>query len=150
MRFPRNAKPFAGQLDAAPFAGVFFVLLIFVALGNNLIFTPGVPIRLPEAGALTGTPNPTVVVAVDEGGQIYFDNQVITEDRLRDRLIAEVRRAREPLTLVIQADKDVRHELLVRLGLLARNAGIKDALLATRPRLSTGPVPNPSHEPTLP
>ncbi len=144
MRFPRNAKPFAGQLDAAPFAGVFFVVLIFVGLANNLIFSPGLPIRLPEAGALPGTPNATVVVAVDEGGQIYFDNQVITEDRLRDRLVAEVRRAREPLTLVVQADKDVRHEVLVRLGLLARNAGIKDALLATRPRLAAPPAPTPA------
>jgi biopolymer transport protein ExbD len=144
MKFPRNHKPFTGQLDAAPFAGVFFVLLIFVALGNHLIFTPGVPIRLPEAADLPGTPNPTVVVTVDEGGQIYFDNQIITEDKLRDRLAVEVRRAREPLTLVLQADKEVKHEVLVRLGLLARNAGIKDALLATRPRLSGRPASSPS------
>ena len=144
MKFPRNAKPFAGQLDAAPFAGVFFVLLIFVALSNNLIFTPGVAIRLPEAADLPGTPNPTTVVTVAEDGQLYFDNQVITEDKLRARLADEVRRAREPLTLVLQADKDVKYEVLVRLGLLARDAGIKDALLATRPRLSARPAPSPS------
>ncbi len=144
MKFPRNAKPFAGQLDAAPFAGVFFVLLIFVALGNNLIFTPGVPIRLPEAADLPGTLNPTAVVTVAAGGEFYYDNQVITLERLRARLAEEVRRAREPLTLVVQADRDVRYEVLVQLGLLAHDAGIKDALLATRPRLSPQPPPGPS------
>jgi biopolymer transport protein ExbD len=140
MKFPRNAKAFAGQLDAAPFAGVFFVLLIFVGLTNNLIYTPGVPIRLPEAANLSGTPNLSVVVTVDQGGQLYFDNQIVTEEKLRARLAEEVRRAREPLTLVLQADQDVRQGVLVRLGLLARDAGIKDALLATRPRLSAKPA----------
>ena len=42
MRFPRNAKIFRGQLDAAPLAGVFFLLLIFFLLSSRLAFTPGV------------------------------------------------------------------------------------------------------------
>jgi biopolymer transport protein ExbD len=136
MKFPRNNKPFSGQLDAAPFAGVFLLLLIFIAFTRNLVFTPGAVVRLPEAGQLNGTPNATVVVAVDANGRLFFDNQATTEDELRQHLAAAARRAREPLTLVVEADKDVKHEMLVRLGLLAREAGIKDALLATRPRLS--------------
>ncbi|MBI5386884.1 MAG: biopolymer transporter ExbD [Verrucomicrobia bacterium] len=136
MKFPRSNKPLAGQLDAAPFAGVFLLLLIFVALSRNLVFTPGLPIRLPEAVDLAGTPNATVAVAVDAGGQIYFDSQVVSEDTLRQKLGAEVGRSRAPLTLVVLADKEVKNEILVRLGLLARDVGIKDALLATRPKLS--------------
>jgi biopolymer transport protein ExbD len=46
MKFPRNARIFKGHLDAAPFAGVFFCLLIFVLLGT-LVYTPGVRIELP-------------------------------------------------------------------------------------------------------
>ncbi len=136
MRYRRNMKHLQGQLDAAPFAAVFFILLIFAALSRNLVFTPGAPIRLPEAGDLVGTGNPTVAVAVDAAGDLYYDNQVISDAGLRERLQAEVRRSREPLTLVIQADRDVRHERLSQLALLARDAGIKDALLATRPKLA--------------
>ena len=40
MKFPRNARIFRGQLDAAPFAAVFFLLVIFMMLGS-LVYTPG-------------------------------------------------------------------------------------------------------------
>ena len=33
MKLPRNAKIFSGQLDAAPFAAIFFLLVLFVLLG---------------------------------------------------------------------------------------------------------------------
>lgn len=136
MKFRRTHRPVTGRLDAAPFAGVFFILILFVALNNGLVFIPGVPIRLPTAVDLTGTPNATVVVAVDASGDLYYDNQLTSEENLRGRLREEVRRTREPLTLVVEADRDVKYEKLVRLGLLARDLGIKDALLATRPPLA--------------
>src|SRR5438105_1110307 len=110
MRFPRNTRIFRGQLDAAPFAGVFFLLLIFVLLNSALVFTPGVPIQLPEAVNLPGTANRTLVVAVDETGQLYFENQIIGPERFKEKLQSAVSEAPQPLTLVVQADRKVIHE----------------------------------------
>jgi biopolymer transport protein ExbD len=141
MRFPRNKQIFRGQLDIAAFAGVLFILLIFVLLHSQLVFTPGVPIRLPEAEDLPGIIGHTVVVAVDAGGQYYFENQVTHPRLLRQRLAEEVNASREPVTLVIQADKNVTWDDLKNLGLLARKAGVKDAVLATRP---ASPIPGAS------
>ena len=45
MKFPRNARIFRGQLDAAPFAAVFFLLVIFMMLGS-LVYTPGARLRV--------------------------------------------------------------------------------------------------------
>lgn len=145
MKFPRSNKMLHGQLDAAPFAGVFFLVVMFVVLARNLVFTPGVSIRLPVSVDLGGTTNLSIAVAVDAAGQLYFDNQITTEDKLRASLTAEARRTREPLTLLIHADKDVKYDMLVRLGALAREAGIKDALLATRPQF-----PGTDHPPARP
>ena len=67
MKLPRNVKIFRGQLDAAPFASVAFLLLIFLVLQSKLVFTPGLLLRIdaPEVPLdLPGTANPTVVVAV--------------------------------------------------------------------------------------
>ena len=137
MRYPRNRQIFRGQLDVAAFAGVLFILLVFVLLHTRLVFTPGVPIRLPEAEELSGIIGHTIVVAVDASGQYYFDNQLTHERLLERRLAEEVTKSREAVTLVIQADKAVSWENLARLGLLARRAGVKDAVLATRPPLSS-------------
>jgi len=143
MRFPRNARIFRGQLDFTPFASVFFLLVIFVMLGG-LVYTPGVRIQLPVANDLPGTDQPTVRVAMDAAGRLFFQNQLIEPDQLRSHLREEVERTGESLTLVVYADKELTQEKLERLLSLARAAGIQEALLARLPRL----VPSPG-EPTL-
>lgn len=141
MRFPRNNRIFRGQFDAAPFAGVFFLLVLFLLLHPAFVFVPGVPLHLPEAVDLPGTDRPTVVVAVDEGGQFYFANQVCDEATLAEKLKEAATLAREPLTLVVRADEDVKYKVLARLWLIARNAGIRDMLQATRPPLVPAAAP---------
>lgn len=135
MRLPRNAKVFRGQLDAAPVAGVVFLLVIFLALNSLLVFVPGVPIELPAGDELPGSANPTLVVAVDRNGQLYYENQAIDDAHLKTRLRDEVRGTKGPVTLLVQADKAVSYETIVQLGRLAREVGIADAVLATRPKI---------------
>ena len=142
MKFPRNARVFRGQLDMAPFATVFFLLIIFVMLGS-LTYTPGVRIQLPVAADLPGINRPTVTVAIDAGNQYYFENQMISEDNLKSRLKAAAKNSPNSLTLVVQADKAVTYESLVRLAMLARDAGITDALGATLPRAIGAPAESP-------
>ena len=149
MRFPHNAKIFRGQLDAAPFLGVFFLLIIFLLLNSAFVFTPGVPIMLPEAVNLPGPDKATAAVAVDEGGHFYFENQLCDEARLKQRLQEAVNRSREPITLIVQADKAAKTEVLTRLGLLARSLGIRDVLLAVRPPVIAAPAAAPA-TPSLP
>jgi biopolymer transport protein ExbD len=134
MKFARHARLLRSQLDAAPFASVFFLLVIFMMLGS-LIYTPGarLELQLPQGKGLPGTDNPTVSVAIDADGRLYYENQWIEEKALRSRLQEVARKSSEPLTLVVQADKSVAHDRVMRLTLLARDAGIPEALLATLP-----------------
>ena len=133
MKFPRSVKIFRGQLDAAPFAGVFFLLVMFLLLAS-LMHTPGVKIKLPVAADLPGADGPTLTVAVDANGRFYFENQLISEGELSKRLGAAAKKTSKPLTIVVQADEAVRNDTLIHLTLLARDAGIYEAMLATLPR----------------
>jgi biopolymer transport protein ExbD len=133
MRFPRNKQIFRGQLDVGAFLGVFFVLVIFVMLNSSLVFTPGLPIHLPDAEDLPGIAGETLIMAVDASGQFYFDNQLTPERLLKQRLAEEVNKSRQPLTLVVEADKNVSWDTLKNVALLARKAGIKNVFGATRP-----------------
>lgn len=148
MKFPRNARVFRGQLDAAPLASVFFLLLMFVLL-SSLVYTPGVRIHLPSADGLTGVEGPAVAVAVDKSGQFYFENRMIGAPELSSRLRALNKSSSRPLTLVVLADKDTTLEMLNRLELLAHAAGIDDLLQAALPRVFDRPIgdwpdsPNP-------
>ena len=133
MKFPRNARIFRGQLDAAPFAAVFFLLVLFLMLGS-LMYTPGVRLELPLADDLPGADRLTVAVAIDAGGRYYYENQLVQEKDLGTLLRRAVFASSEPLTLVIYADRAVSTEMLVRTSMLARSAGITNGLLATLPR----------------
>ncbi|HAM73004.1 MAG TPA: hypothetical protein DCM86_15300 [Verrucomicrobiales bacterium] len=142
MRLPRNHKIFRGQLDAAPFAGVFFLLVVFLIFNSGLVFTPGLPLTLPAAPDLPGLTNRAVVVAVAANGTCFYDNQVTPENELKTRL-RTVAQSGGPLTLVLQPDAEVRYEKLVELCLIAREAGIQNTWFATRPEPRPAPVLKP-------
>lgn len=152
MKFPRQAKPFTGRLDAAPFAGVFFLLLLFLLLQSSLVPVPGIRIHLPTiAGiALPGTTGPALTVAVDSRAQLYFNQQAVSERDLRDRLTAQLRRFHDPVTLVILADEAVDQGAVTRLCGLARELGIGEVVIGARAAVLPGgeatnvaPTPQP-------
>ena len=139
MKFPRNARIFRGQLDAAPFATVMFLLVIFLMLGS-LVYTPGVHIQLPLADGQVGTEKRPVEVAVDANGRFYFENKSIEENALKTALHQKVLDySPEPLALIVQADKAVTYEMFTRLTVLAQQAGISEAVWATLPRALAAP-----------
>jgi biopolymer transport protein ExbD len=137
MKFPRSAKILRSQFDVAPFAAVFFTLLIFLLLAA-LLPVPGLRMSLtpPTATDLPGVNRPVIALAVDSQNRLYFENEIVTEAVLKTSLAAAVKGAHEPLTLVLHADKSVSYEELTHLALLARapEIGITNIVLATLPR----------------
>lgn len=132
MRFPVSVKSFRGQLDVAAFAGVLMLLVVFLLL-TRLVYTPGARLQLPIATNLPGTDRPTLAVAVDSSGRYYFQNQFIAETALKAHLREAATNNAGPLTLLVQADWKVSYEMLIRLTMLAREAGIHEAWLAVSP-----------------
>ena len=147
MKFPRNAKIFRGQLDAAPLAGVFFLLCIFLLLNSSLVFTPGVRLDLPavHGAPLPGVANPSVMVALDVAGLLYYENQLVQERELRARLRLATAKTTN-LTLIVQADKGVKLDYFYQLSKLASEVGIQQVLVAARPAIRMGLAPA-GHEP---
>jgi biopolymer transport protein ExbD len=145
VKFPRNARIFRGQLDAAPFATVFFLLVLFVIMGRHL-YAPGVQLNLPSSGDvdLPGTDQPTIPVAVTTNA-IYFDNELVTDSEFSNKLSAARQKISQPVTLVVEADKDVTEDGLIHLAIIARGAGIQNLLLATLPRVFDSPDPSARH-----
>jgi biopolymer transport protein ExbD len=141
MKFPRNTKLLRSPFEIAPFAAVFFLLVIFMMLGA-LLPVQGLRVQLqpPAANDLPGTDQPAVDMAVDSAGRFYFTNSIVSEAQLNSSLSNAVKISRAPLTLVIHADKSVTEDQLIHLALLARNAGITNALLATLPRVVNAPA----------
>ncbi len=145
MKFARHVTIFRGQLDIAPFAGVFFLLVMFMMVAS-LVYTPGarLELQLPRANELPGTDKPSVAVAIDADGRLYYENQCYEEATLRQKLREEVRKTQGPLTLVVQVDKSVSYDKWLRLALLGREVGMADTLLATLPASAAAATHRPA------
>ena len=144
MKFPRHAQILRSRFDVAPFAIVLFLLVFFLLLAA-LLPVPGLRLRLepPAAANLPGVDAPTVALALDAQGNLYFANRRVSEPELTNQLAAAVAAATAPLTLIIHADKVVTYDQLTHLALLARTAGITNSLLATLPRAEAVPAATP-------
>lgn len=94
---------------------------------------PGLRIDLPIADSLVIITNPTLTVAINLNGQIYFQSQVVTEERLRPRLIAAVKEYRKTPTLLVLADKAASFGIVAKVGAAARAAGIHEVVLTVKP-----------------
>lgn len=146
MKFPRNAKLLRSPFDVAPFAAVFFLLIIFLLLGA-LLPAPGVSLQLPKfdvtgpASDLPGTDKPSVAVAIDANGRLFFSSQMVTEAQLKTDLARAAAGSKTPLTFVIEADQTVTYGELIHVALLARDAGFHDVFLAAQPRIVSAPNP---------
>ena len=125
-----------------------FLLLLFVLLAS-LVYTPGVRIELPSVdvdNVAAGPDRPIIVVAVDANGRYFYQNRMIEARELQERLAARVREFVDPPALMVRADKQVTLDISLRLVMIARAAGIREAWLAGLPRLfdPASPVSNPS------
>jgi biopolymer transport protein ExbD len=96
MRFARHARIFRGPMDAAPLAGVAFLLILFLLL-TSLVYTPGALVRLSDAAAPPGS-EPLQVTpsgAVIYRGTIYT-NLAETRTALHEPPIGPVRLELDP------------------------------------------------------
>ncbi|HVR35622.1 MAG TPA: biopolymer transporter ExbD [Methylomirabilota bacterium] len=122
MKFPRNAKIFRGQLEVAPVMSVLFLLIIFILLNSSLVYTPGLPLRMPSArgDADEGT---RVVVRVSAEGRLMIGEQPVEEETLRRRLKEAKDESTNGVVLEARAEPEVDAAVLVRLRNMARDSG---------------------------
>ena len=73
-------------------------------------------------------------MAVDALGRVYFENQFVGEVDLAKRFSERRAQSRELPVVVIQADRRVAHGALVRVGEIARAAGLNRVFFVARPQ----------------
>ncbi len=124
------------KVDLTSMVDVVFLLLIFFMISTTFIESPGLTVRLPEAGARRGAAEPAEIkVYLSAAGQISLEDQLVTLGELRQRLRSFGSEAART-TFVLLADRETRHGLVVELMDLAREAGFGKLAIATEPRRS--------------
>lgn len=137
MKFRRQHRLICDLPGAVPIACVMFLLLFFLINNSALLLVEGVPVRLPEgAGQRPVGFSDSVVVAMDRQHRLFYLNQQVELNNLKTKLKQLVVGAGDAgLLLVLKADRAANNQAIMQVATAAKQAGVRQTWLATRPRL---------------
>jgi len=120
------------EINMVPLIDVMLVLLVIFMVTAPMM-SHSLNINLPQVSAQPITQEPKVIdLAVDDYGQIYWNEQPIEQDALRERFLVESKLDPQP-DLRIRADLNTRYEVLAQVMASARSGGMKRIGFITRP-----------------
>ncbi|QID19711.1 biopolymer transporter ExbD [Nitrogeniibacter mangrovi] len=132
------------EINTTPLVDVMLVLLIIFMITAPLL-THSVKIDLPSASNQPTEAKPdAITVSLDETGQLFWDDQPISEDELVQRLDTAATRTPQP-EMHLRADRNTRYEAIARLMAEARQAGIEKLGFITVPEADTAAPPGKTH-----
>jgi biopolymer transport protein ExbD len=131
MRF-KKTKEEDPRLGITPLIDIVFLLLIFFMLTSHFHIASGLPIRLPKiAQKRFEKDREKIVLVIDKQGRTYLKGKQVKLQDLRPRLTRMVEK--EGLGhLLLEADKEVKHGMVVRVMDLAKRAGVSTIIIAAR------------------
>ncbi|HEY7864401.1 MAG TPA: biopolymer transporter ExbD, partial [Psychromonas sp.] len=117
------------DIDLAPLLDVVFILLIFFIVTTVFVRETGVEVDKPSAVSTETLQKSVILIAITATGEVVYDGTNIGVSGVRATVTQLIRTNNQPL--VIQADKSVSTELLVKVIDQAKLAGVKSVSLAT-------------------
>jgi biopolymer transport protein ExbD len=117
------------EIDLAPLLDVVFILLIFFIVTTVFVKETGVEVDKPTAVSSQNLQKSVLMIAITSTGEVMYGGTNIGIQGIRATLMQAVKSEQRPL--VIQADKQVKTELLVKVIDQAKLAGLSDISLAT-------------------
>jgi biopolymer transport protein ExbD len=129
----RRRPPRKARIEIIPMIDtVFFLLVFFMMASLAMTVHGGIPVNLPKAARAEAARGP-VSISIARDGVVYLEREPIEPAQLTARLQARGRT--EPdLAVVIEADTEVLHGLVVDVMDAVRLAGVGKLAIAVSPR----------------
>ena len=111
---------------------VIFMLLLFFMITSTFLEQPGIKLELPSAKATAQAEPQEYVLTVDRKGALFLNRMPLTLEGLE----AAIRQALPKMkdgALVLKADQEITHGLVVQVMDLAKRGGVKKLIIGTKP-----------------
>ncbi len=131
MRFKKNKEP-ETFLSITPLIDIVFLLLIFFMLTSHFTVASGVPIKLPKiAQHAYEHETRELIISIDKDGRIHLKGKKISLKNLASGLQTIIKEE-STSQLMLKADKDTRHGLVVQVMDVAKRAGVSSIVIAAQ------------------
>lgn len=122
-RFTSSAEP-----DLTPLTDCVFLLLIFFMVATTFITTKGISVDLPT-GKSDSRPSKDVNIVIDRDGMVQINGAITEAADLADKIRLEMER-NNTRNAILEANRAVLHEQIVKIMDIARGEGIESIAFA--------------------
>lgn len=127
----KKKEPAGGLFEnMAPMADIVFLLLIFFMLTSAFVLEPGIGVNLPRAVTAEDQIRQKHVLTITRDRTLLLDQDVVSFTTLR-RILEDTYSGEKNKLLIVRADENVPHGLVVRALDISRQAGVKYLAIAT-------------------
>ncbi|MDH3637785.1 MAG: biopolymer transporter ExbD [Gammaproteobacteria bacterium] len=117
-------------IDITPMLDVVFIMLIFFIVTATFVKEAGIDVNRPEAETAVKQEKANILVAIGANNEIWIDRRQVDIRAVRpniERLHAENPKG----AVIIQADKESKNDILIKVMDAARSAGVFNVAIAT-------------------
>jgi biopolymer transport protein ExbD len=118
------------EINLTPMLDVVFIMLIFFIVTATFIKEAGIQVERPDTVTADSQDDASILIAISPNDEIWIDRQERDPRALRgviERLHAENPKG----SIVIQADEESTHEMLVIVMEAAKAAGVTNVAIAS-------------------
>ena len=101
----RRREEEENEIDMTPMLDVVFIMLIFFIVTSSFVKEPGVEIFKPQAATTEACARGTIIFAVDERGDIYYNKNKLKLDKVL-RTAEAAKKEAPQANIVVQVDRE--------------------------------------------
>ena len=131
----RSQRQGETEINITPLIDVVFLLLIFFMVSTTFEREAEIKITLPEASEEQVEAKPEfILVRIDAQEQIYIGDEPLVNTKISSIRAALKEQAREltEVPVVIRADAQISHQIVIKVMDAARQSGLVNITFATR------------------
>ena len=123
-RFETNVNP-----DLTSLINCMFLLLVFFMVATTFVNPKGLSVDLPGSGSSESRATKDMNIVMEPGGVIQVNGEVTERARLAEK-IGQVMKTDNSKNVILEADRTVPHEEVIKVVDIARGKGIEGVAFA--------------------
>ena len=124
-------------INLTPLIDVLFILIIFFTVSSTFLEQPGIELKLPEAESSQSHTAQKVIVYVDNQENLFLNDDPVELENVAQAVEALIS-AQTDKSVVLHADEDVSHGIVISIMDLLRKQGIYKIVISTSKPLPAG------------
>lgn len=118
------------EIDITPMLDVVFIMLIFFIVTASFVKESGIDVSKPEAKMAQAKKQANILIAIDSKDGVWIAGEKI-DINLIGVNVKKLRAENPKGTVVIQADQDSTHNMLMEVLKAAKSAGAENVAIST-------------------